>query len=749
MSNIKEMIIRNRLAATVSALAMASALAMPAAAQTYQTTTGFQTVTINPTFASQYSTFEVTSGTKAVIVASWAQQSWAVGSNTAVTIASPGGSANISHLNPCANGSLAYSATSCLNGGPLLQVDAGGTLVVGGIQTNSSMVGGTGFESDIHADGNVVIEYAGPTQSWGTPTQQFIGTNVFLGNISLSDSPVLSANQVTATFGLSWAKAFTQFGPNTNIHLGNNTILAIWQDASTPLVMGGALSGTGTLNLSSGTLVINGANTAANPFTGTLAISPTMVVVVGDGSHPGAVLGDPGNPTAHQLNLTGTSAGAPILRGLGTVDAVVVNTFATVQPGYGSTLGTLTVAGYKQDATGTLKVEISPNANSGLHVLGNATLGGTLSITIDPGTYTTKSYDFLTVDGTTTGSFSSIVTQSSVSGAAAVMIKDAKGYHVVTEVMQGKAAAAPVVVGHLVSANRLNNGFLIASLYDRIAEGSPRGAEQVGPNKYVWIQGFGRLSSVSRNDIGYHTSTEGFTAGAEYRTEDNKVVGVAASYSVEDLKTKGTSTASIDTWHIAAYGGANVQYMRLDGALFYNGYSTDVQRNLGTTGTAKVKPDGYAYGGSIQASLPLYRGLVTPYIRGIVSRQHLDGSLEAGASVLDLHYAAINLNAFVGDFGFRINPLRSYPENKTKLLITVAVEHDFSALGETVAGSFALDDTQAWSSYWRGDSENTAIAGLDFARKITDKLEVTGRVNGRFSLYQTAGEVSLGAKYRF
>jgi hypothetical protein len=749
--NTKTQIIRSRLGVTVSALALAAVCGAGANAATYQTTTGFQTVTINQAFANQYSTFEVTSGTKAVIVASWAQQTWAVGQNTAVTLSSPGGAANISTLKPCQNGSLAYNSSSCLGGAPTIQVDKGGTLVVGGIQTNASMIGGNGFENAIHADGDVVIEYAGPTQSWGTPTQQFVGTNVFLGNLILSDSPVLSPNQVTATLGLSWAAAPTQFGPNTNVILGKNTLLAIYQAAGTPLVMGGSLQGTGTLTLGAGTLVINGANTAATPFQGTLTINPGNTLVIGDASHPGAVFGDPGNPSTQTLTIKGTAAGAAILEGYGTIAANVVNAAGKIIPG--GTVGTpgaLTVQNYSQDATGTLKVQVSPAGSSELHVLGNAAINGSLVLSISAGNYGMQTFDLLKVDGTMTGKFSNIAVESTAGNAvAAGVLTSAHGYQVITEVVQGKNTTRPVVTGHLVDTNRLNNTYFVGSLYDQIAMDSPRASQQIGANKYVWIEGFGRHSSVSRNDVGYHTTTEGMTAGAEYRTESNKVVGLAVSYSASDLAAKGTSTADISTWHVAAYGGADLQYFRLDGVLFYNGYSSDSKRDFGSSGVAKVSPDGFAYGASVQAGLPLFRGLVTPYLRGIISRQHLDGGVENGVSLLNLRYNAINGDYFVGDVGFKIDPLHASPESKTKVLVTVALEHDFSALGEKVDGMFPVSDGLPWSSYWRGDSENTAVLGLDVARQITDKLEISGRINGRMSLFQTSGELALNAKYHF
>ena len=573
-------------------------------------------------------------------------------------------------------------------------------------------------------------------------TIDMVGTNSFLGNLVVDSG-------ATLTYGESWSTSQFILGANTNISLASGSTLNLYMPGTFTAAMGGTLTGTGTLKLNTGTLLINGANSAANPFTGTLTVAPGATLVVGDGSHATAVFGDPGHPTAQTLAIVGNTSGSPVLRGLGTIAANVVNQAGVVQPGYGSSLGNLTVQTYTQDNVGTLKVEVSPTSVSGLHVLGNATLGGTLNVAIDAGNYTTKIYNIVQVDGTMTGSFKSITTSSAVAGAIAAVTKTSNGYQVVTEVVQGKAATAPIVVGHLVDVNRNNNTYFINALYDQIAIDSPRAGQQIGRNKYAWIEGFGEHSTLKRSDVGYHETTAGVRGGAEYRDEKNRIVGVAASYSAGDLKALGASTASMNTWHVAMYGGANVQNFRLDGALFYNGYSSDTKRSFDTSGTAATSPSGFSYGGSVQVSLPLYRGLVTPYIRGILSRQHLDGSAETGSPLLNLRYNAINGDYFLGDFGFKIDPFRSTPDSKTKLLLTVAVEHDFSALGEKVTGTFPVDQGQAWSAYWRGDSENTAVVGIDLARKVTDSLEISGRVNTRFTLYQTGGELALNAKYRF
>lgn len=744
MLNKKATNIRGQLRLAASILAIAGCSLVIAAGANAQTV-------LTPT-SGQYNLMTTTDTT---VTVSSGTNAWYVPDN--VLWALPGGATMLTYTGGGAPGGISTTGSCIANWdcgnphAPHITIENGATLQFAGRETVNFdwYMGNTEIQSAIINNGEMIFEKLGPSQSWGIPAIALLGSNQLLGKMTLHDGAYVN-------MGLDWSQATNTFGPNTNIDLQGASILNVYQSSTAPLVMGGILTGTGTLNLGAGggTLVMNGQNTAAKPFLGALNVATGDTLVVGDLAHAssganGAVFGDPGHPTAQVLKLIGNTNGAPVLRGNGTIYATVSNQSAIVQPGYGATLGSLTVAAYNQDATGQLKVEVSPDSVAGLHVLNNASFNGTLNVTIDPGTYATKIFNIVQVDGTMTGDFKTITTKSSVQGAIAAVTKTDHGYQVVTQVVQGKAAAAPIVVGHLVDVNRLNNTYFIGALYDQIAQGSPRGGEEIGRNKYVWLEGFGAHSSVSRNDIGFHQTTAGVRGGAEYRDEKNRVVGLAASYSSTDLKAKGASDASLDTFHIAAYGGANVQYFRLDGAAFYNLYSTDTHRSFGAAGAAAASPGGYAYGGSVQVSLPMYRGLVTPYIRGIVSRQHLDSSSESGGSLLALRYSAIDGNYFVGDVGFKIDPLRSHPESKTKLLITVALEHDFSTLGEKVTGMFPVDNGQVWSAYWRGDSENTGIVGIDLAQQITDKLEIAGRVNGRFSLYQTSGELALNAKYKF
>jgi hypothetical protein len=633
----------------------------------------------------------------------------------------------------------------CTRGAAEIRVQQGATLIMAGAETgaalgNSSYWPWWGIESLFNVQGDVIVGEGG----WN-----IMGTNTFAGDIHL-------LHNAQFILGQSWHNANITFGPNAHIEMESGAQFYL-NEAGTA-VIGGALSGVSgsSFELAGGTLVVNGQNTTTSPFLGTFTLDAGSVLQVGDATHATAIFGDPNHTdgSSYTLNVHGTISGSARLQGYGKIYGTVTNTGGIVQPGgTAGTMGTLTVSRYTQDATGMLQVEVTPTAASQLHVLGNATLNGSLRVTIDPGVYGTNVYNIVTVDGTMTGQFSSITTSSGASGAIAAVTQNAHGYQVVTEVVSGANATAPVVNGHLVSANRLNTEQFVASLYDVIAANAPNhGAVQqaeLAHNVYAWLSPFGRMSSISRDHVGYHTNAEGVTGGIELRTADNTTLGIAASYAHENLKAKGASNAHSNTIDLAVYGGINLQYVRVDGVAFYNTYDAAMARNFGSNGVARSAPSGYAYGGSLQVSKSLFHGLVTPYMRGMYSRQHLASAIETGATVLDLKFNAINANTFVGDVGFRIDPLYRKPECKTKLDITVAIEHDFSKLGETVTGEFPIGSGQAWNTFWKGNSENTLVGTLNVVHPVTDNIELFGRVDGRVSLFQTASEISVGGRYRF
>jgi uncharacterized protein with beta-barrel porin domain len=597
------------------------------------------------------------------------------------------------------------------------------------------------FQSIFNVSGDAVFEIA----DWGGGQTILMGTNTFLGNIELVAG--VGGNTNTLQVGQDWSSAAIVFGENTNIILNDGTLLEMWLGTSTS-TMGGAVSGSGALTLHSGTLVINGASTAANPYTGAVTVGAGATLMVGDATHSSAVLGDLSDSTATiNVNQSGGSLG--VLEGYGTIYGNVNNGGLVKPGGTSGTLGTLTIVGdYTQSSTGQLKVEVSPTGASSLVVEGDATLAGSLVINLDSGAYGNAVYQVLTATSVS-GSFSSVTTTGSVSGAIVGVSSSSTGVSLVTE-----KASSTQVIGHTVTANRTGIYNFTRSLYDVIALGaSPVGARQASADGEftVWAAAFGGIDNIGRDGIGYENKAAGLTIGGEYRTQwHNAVVGLAASYADGWMDVKNEAiTASSDTYNLAVYGGADVQNARVDGVLFYNIYDAAAKRDFDTYGIAKSSPKGWAWGGSVQVSRSLFDDLVTPYVRGIFAKVHQNGITEKGSDMYDLAYDAINENTFVGDIGLKVRLLKPAPELKAKLDLTVAIQHDFSDPGEVVTGEFAELSGSSFTYKWDGNSANALLVGVSFADEVMDNVEVYGRLNGTFTVNQRAGELSIGARYKF
>jgi len=615
----------------------------------------------------------------------------------------------------------------CWTNADTVTVQSGGTILI------DNPWGWQPFQSIFNVAGDAQILHAG----WGGGQTILMGTNTFTGNLTLvAGAP---GNTNTLQVGQDWAPAAIVFGSATNIDLQDRTLLELWMGSATATV-GGRVYGTGALTIHSGTVVINGANTAGAAFTGTVTVDGGASLVIGDVSHATAVFGDP-TASAAVINVGQGGGRLGSLKGYGTIYASVNNNGLVVPGGTAGTLTTMTIGGnYTQTATGVLQVEVSPTGASALHVVGSAALNGSMQIRLDAGDYGNSVFPIFSA-GSISGSFSSVSTSGSVSGAIVALQQTSSGFNIVTE-----KASSSQVFGHMVTANRYGLYDFTSSLYDVMAVGTPATGSR---NVTVWLTPTGRLDNIGRNGAGYGLTAFGVSGGVQYNAAwHNAIIGAAISYGHASMDVKHETTeADSDTVNLAVYGGADVQYARLDGIVFYNTYDAETNRTLGSFGTASGKPTGWGWGGSMQVSRSLFSDRVVPFVRGTFARVAQDGLSETGVDTFDLQYDAITANTFVGDLGLKVNVLPATA--KVRLQVLAAVRHDFSDPGERIKGSFASLSGSSFDYKWAGDSANSILVGANAGGEIMDKLMVFGRVGGEFSQFRRSINVGVGAKYRF
>jgi hypothetical protein len=702
---------RSRLRLTASALVVAAACA--------GMTAGADASTI--TLSSSNSPIKIDGGTGDTIVVTTGTAAYMTAAYNSV----PSGDLGLvwSSANLSADSVTSMSGST---GQDKIQIEKGATLYINNDWWWES------YQSMFQSAGDITIDHG---------TTYLLGTNTLTGNLTIETG--------TVYFGAGWVNGQTTFGTDTKIILGSGGSIGYYNSGSIDNVINtiSSADATSSVTMYSGNLTVNGVNTATSAFYGTVNVNAGATFAVGDASHSSAVFGDPsGSTTVVNVNQSGGSLG--ILEGYGTIYGSVTNNGLVKPGGTSGTTGTLTITGdYTQGSTGQLKVEISPTSASSLVVGGTATIDGTLNVNIDDGTYGNTVYEVLSASNIS-GSFSSISTSGSASGVIIGSGSDDTGVYLVTEKSSGAQA-----FGHLMTAYRTNLYQFANSLYDTIELGSPEaGAKKAVADGEIrtWFAPFGRLDNIGRDGVGYNNKTVGATMGTEYRTPwRNAVVGAAFSYSYSNMDVKNeATTANTDAYTFAVYGGADLQFARVDGMMFYGFDDNSLARTFSGYGTANATPRGWSWGGSVQISNSLFDNLITPYVRGTFARISQDSEAESGVKTFDLSYDGINKATFAGDLGFKVHLLRPEPDLKAKLEMSAAIRHDFSDAGETVSGGFADLSGSSFTYKWDGNSANALLVGLNFSDEVMNGLDIYTRVNGIFTTNQRAGEVQIGARYR-
>ncbi|PQP10070.1 autotransporter domain-containing protein, partial [Burkholderia cepacia] len=540
-----------------------------------------------------------------------------------------------------------------------------GTVALGGRTLTLANAAGT-FSGVIGGTGGLTV--AGGTQTLSGVNTYTGATMVNAGTLALSGAGRLASStsvtlaSATAALDLSAGRsqqvAHLSGVAGSRVVLGGNA-LTLSDDSSQ--TFSGSLSGTGGLvKQGAGTLTLNGASSA---FFGTTTVAGGTLAV-GDAANVGAVLG--GNV---QVNLLGT------LRGHGTVSGDVSSN-GVVAPG--GSIGTLSVGGnYTQGAGGTLSIEVSPTEASQLRVGGAATLGGSLAILFDPGTYTARRYTVLSAANGVTGRFANVGTTTAGANLGALQSSLDYGANGVdlqlAEATGPGTPASPTVIAPTKTSiyTALGTTALLqaqgasSTLLGRLT--GPQDNEAGSSN--VWTVASGSSTKVGGTGgaPGFLTHAYGFLAGAEGRL-GGATVGAAGGYTHTTLSEETTgASGGIDTLRVALFGAQPMGAVNLSATLGYGLDFLSQKRPFGSPGTAEGDHLGHEFTAATQASLPMdvgglrlapHIGLRYAYVRG-------SGFGENGANGQNLQVgpdSARSLQPYVGvsldkTFGDAVRPV--------------------------------------------------------------------------------------------
>ncbi|RQU77986.1 autotransporter domain-containing protein [Burkholderia cenocepacia] len=561
------------------------------------------------------------------------------------------------------NGTLDISATT--SGATINTLTGSGTVALGSRTLTLANAAGT-FGGTVSGSGGLTV--AGGTQTLSGVNTYTGATTVNAGTLALSGAGRLASSTAVTLAGPVAALDLSAAGSQTVAHLsgvaGSRVVLggsALTLSDDSSQTFGGSLVGTGGLvKQGAGMLTLNG---VSNAFSGTTTVAGGTLAV-GDAANPAAVLGG---------NVVVNSLGA--LRGHGTISGDVSSS-GVVAPG--GSIGTLSVGGnYTQAAGGTLSIEVSPTEASQLRVGGAATLGGTLAVLFDPGTYTARRYTVLSAANGVTGHFATVGTTTAGANLGALQSSVDYGANAVDLLLAeptgpgtpaGPTIIAPTrtsIYSALGTMALLQAQSASSTLLGRLA--APE--DDASGSRNVWAVASGSSTKVGGTSgaPGFLTHAYGFLAGGQGRLGD-ATVGAAGGYTHTALSEDTTgASGAIDTLRVALYGAQPIGAVNLSATLGYGLDSLSQKRPFGSAGTAEGDHLGHEFTAATQASLPMaaggfrfapHVGLRYAYVRG-------SGFSEDGANGQNLHVgpdSARSLQPYVGvslakAFGDAVRPV--------------------------------------------------------------------------------------------
>ncbi len=262
--------------------------------------------------------------------------------------------------------------------------------------------------STVATPNNTTTTLAGTITNNGTITLNSVGNGTSLllsGNVTLNGTGTLalSNNVSNQVYGSTGSEQLTngaghtiegsgQIGVGQMSLINNGTILANQPSALTiePNATGAVNNGTFQVN-SGSSLVVNGSFTTAGMVNIGQAGSPSASLFQMVGSNDYVQTGGTTSLwTSSSTLAVGSNNSVDLkggtLEGIGTISGNLSNTGGTILPGTAGVAGILTVTGNYSDPQASLDIQIggsTPGSEfSQLNVLGDASLGGTLDVSL-------------------------------------------------------------------------------------------------------------------------------------------------------------------------------------------------------------------------------------------------------------------------------------------------------------------------------------------------------------------------------
>jgi uncharacterized protein with beta-barrel porin domain len=738
-----------------------------------------------------------------------------------------GGISNSGTISSASNGIVALFNTNFSNG-----ISNSGTISAGGsailIETITNLSGGISNSGKMTATGDGIVlfgisTFSGNVSNSGTitaakgilvssgvsfaPGSAIVNSGTIIGTTAAIDTSFATRPvTIDQTGGLiSGAIKLSTNADVVNISGGTiagNIVGAGSADTinftlgSGAFTYGNAYSFTGInqVNVASGTVILDGANSAAHVTVagGTLEI--------GDAANTGAVLTVTG---AAPVDVSGTLAGHGTL-----VGNVMVESGGTLAPG--GSIGTLTINGNLTFGAGSFyTVGISSPQNSKTQVNGTATLGGaTVNAVFGTGSSIVKTSTILTATGGVSGTFAPNVTTNfaAVQGSLSYDAHDANLNFTLNYNAIGGLSGNQQAVG-----NALNNAFNASgSLPAIFASLTPGGLTQVsgetatgsqqttfdamnlfmgvmtdpfvsgrgdsGPagagaplgyasvqNAYamftkappvtpfeqrwsVWAAGFGGSQTTDGNaTVGSNTSTSnvyGTAVGADYRISPFTVAGFALAGGGTNFSVAGSGSGHSDLFQAGAFIRHTVGPAYISAALAYGWQDITTNRTVTAAGSSQLRAqfDANAFSGRLEGGYrfvaPWVGGVgITPYAAAQFTTFDLPAYAEqalVGSNAFALAYGAKDVTDTRSELGIRTDKSWAMTDGILTLRGRVAWAHDYDP-DRAIAATFQALPGASFVVNGAAQAADSALVTASIEKKWLNGWSAAATFEGEFS----------------
>ncbi|RQR45360.1 autotransporter domain-containing protein, partial [Burkholderia sp. Bp9140] len=639
-------------------------------------------------------------------------------------------------------GALTGAAGSTVNlGANALTLNGSGAGTFGGVigGTGGLTVAGTGIQTLTGSNtytGGTTIAAGGTLQLGNGGTSGSVAGDVVDNGALIFNQ---SANVMVANV-LSGTGSLTQAGSGQLTLTGINTL-------SGPTTVGaGTLVVNGSLGQSSVT-VQNGATLTGTGTVGSLVVQGGAFAAA---SQPGAALNVAGNVTFQpgstlQVAVTpqqsgSLSAGGSATLNGGTVQVLanqasyqpsttytilsassgVQGTFSQVNSNYAFLMPTLSYdpnhVYLRLVANGTSLPDVAttPNQRSVATAIGALGAGNTLYdkvLTTDAAT-ARQAYGML--DGELQASLKSMLLLDSR------YVRDAVTDRVRQGLAPGSGPLAALSSGGAALCGDNTAGVSAPAMPPERRTGSRDGCYGGTPYQpVVWGQAFGGRSRLAGdgNASTINRSMTGFIAGADMALNDKWRAGLAAGVTHGSLDNGQSSSASVNSYYLSLYGGAQYGALGVRGGASYTWYRINSDRYPGFAGFSDHDSAGYNANsaqvfGEVGYALPVGPVALEPFAGLAYVNLHTDGYTESGGA------AALRAGGQTTHVGFSTLGLRAA-----------------SQLGTIASGTFTARATVGWRHAFGNVRPSSAFT---FANGGTS-FQVSGVPIGRDSAVLEAG----------